>query len=73
MLNWELKGINIDDKYLSRLRFADDIVLFSSDYEELTNMLKEQKEASIVSKGVSGTTKIMSPYNTQVILDNINM
>lgn len=66
MLNWELKGINIDDKYLSRLRFADDIVLFSSDYEE-------QKEASIVSKGVSGTTKIMSPYNTQVILDNINM
>jgi len=45
MLNWELKGINIDDKDLSRLRFADDIVLFSSDYEDLTNKLKEQKGA----------------------------
>lgn len=37
-LDWELKSISNDGRYLIHLLFADDIVRFSSDYEELTNM-----------------------------------
>lgn len=34
-LDWELKGINVDGRYLSHLCFADDIVLFSIAHKEL--------------------------------------
>ncbi|GBP92567.1 Retrovirus-related Pol polyprotein from type-1 retrotransposable element R2 [Eumeta japonica] len=40
-LKWEGKGINIDGKYLSNLRFADDIVLFSTSSKQLEEMLTD--------------------------------
>ena len=43
-LDWENKGISINGKKLSNLRFADDIVLFSSDINELEGMLNELNE-----------------------------
>lgn len=46
-LRWEQKGIKIDGKYLSNLRFADDIILFSGTSSQLEDMLKDLCEVSI--------------------------
>ncbi|CAD6196957.1 unnamed protein product [Caenorhabditis auriculariae] len=46
--DWEnstdIRGINIDGKVLRNLRFADDIVLFSSSTTELSSMLNDLDE-----------------------------
>ncbi|CAD6196875.1 unnamed protein product [Caenorhabditis auriculariae] len=39
-----IRGINIDGKVLTNLRFADDIVLFSSSTTELSSMLNDLDE-----------------------------
>ena len=44
-LDWDEKGIRIDGKFLSNLRFADDIVLFSRNTNEAATMLNELNEA----------------------------
>ncbi len=44
-LEWDERGIRIDGRFLSNLRFADDIVLFSSNTTEAEAMLKELNEA----------------------------
>ncbi|KAK6761046.1 hypothetical protein RB195_022203 [Necator americanus] len=44
-LSWEEKGIRVDGRFLSNLRFADDIVLFSSSTSEAETMLSELNEA----------------------------
>ena len=44
-LDWDEKGIRIDGKFLSNLRFADDIVLFSRNTTEAETMLNELNEA----------------------------
>jgi len=38
-LNWDKRCLRVDGRYLSNLRFADDIVLISSTKEELIEML----------------------------------
>ena len=43
-LNWDERGIRVDGRFLSNLRFADDIVLFSSSITEAETMLKELNE-----------------------------
>ena len=43
-LEWENKGILINGKKLSNLRFADDIVIFSTNIKELEGMLNELNE-----------------------------
>lgn len=40
-LNWESMGVNINGKYLSNIRFADDIALFGNTEKELQQMIKE--------------------------------
>lgn len=40
-LPWQKKGIKIDGDYLNYLRFADDIVPYSNDTVELTEMLNK--------------------------------
>jgi Reverse transcriptase (RNA-dependent DNA polymerase) len=45
-LNWKNKGLKIDVKNLTNLRFADDIVLMSESKEELLKMIKELDVAS---------------------------
>ena len=37
-LAWQQKGVNIDGRFLNHLRFADDIMILSTDGEELGNM-----------------------------------
>ncbi|KAK6732101.1 hypothetical protein RB195_016466 [Necator americanus] len=44
-LSWEERGILVDGRFLSNLRFADDIVLFSSSTNEAETMLNELNEA----------------------------
>ncbi len=43
-LDWNERGIRVDGRFLSNLRFADDIVLFSSSINEAETMLKELNE-----------------------------
>ena len=42
-IDWEGKGlnVNIDGEYLSRVIFADDIILFAKSPDELTGMLTD--------------------------------
>ncbi|KAK6763962.1 hypothetical protein RB195_024337 [Necator americanus] len=44
-LSWEERGIRVDGRFLSNLRFADDIVLFSSSTNEAETMLNKLNEA----------------------------
>lgn len=44
-LNWDHKGISVDGNNLTNLRFADDIVLISSDLGEMKSMLRDLKSA----------------------------
>ncbi|KAK6729267.1 hypothetical protein RB195_006362 [Necator americanus] len=43
--SWEERGIRVDGNFLSNIRFADDIVLFSSSTNEAETMLNELNEA----------------------------
>lgn len=45
-LNWSKLGININGEYLNHLRFADDIVLLSDNYQDLKYMLETLDEES---------------------------
>ena len=40
-LNWETQGVKIDGKFLSNIRFADDIFLCTETPQELQQMLQE--------------------------------
>ncbi|CAG9834021.1 unnamed protein product, partial [Diabrotica balteata] len=70
--DWENRGICINGKYLNHLRYADDILLISSERQELELMLNELHEKSL-QKGL----KINFTYGaqtwtfTQVNLDRI--
>ncbi|KAK6725892.1 hypothetical protein RB195_004300 [Necator americanus] len=44
-LSWEERGVRVDGRFLSNLRFADDIVLFSSSTSEAETILNELNEA----------------------------
>ncbi|WKY08372.1 hypothetical protein Q1695_007692 [Nippostrongylus brasiliensis] len=44
-LDWDEKGIRVDGKFLSNLRFADDIVIFAKSTTEAETMLRELDEA----------------------------
>lgn len=46
-LPWSNQGININGKFLSHLRFADDIILFSETPHQLNKMVNELNQASI--------------------------
>ena len=61
-LNWEEKGIKIDGEFINHLRFADDIVLLASTFEELQEMLQElNKESKRVGLKMNlSKTKTMS-------------
>ena len=40
-LDWENKGVNINGKKISNLRFADDIILLSNSEDKLNDMISE--------------------------------
>ncbi|KAL1446846.1 hypothetical protein WDU94_003496 [Cyamophila willieti] len=61
-LQWRNRGININGRKLSNLRFADDIVLFSNNTRELQTMLKEMSKVAreVGLKMNLSKTKVMS-------------
>ncbi|KAK9876748.1 hypothetical protein WA026_014986 [Henosepilachna vigintioctopunctata] len=67
-LDWGEKGIKINGRYLSHLRFGDDIVLFSHDATDLQERINE---LSIASKEIgleinTAKTKMMlNPFCTR--------
>ena len=76
-LNWSRRGILIDGEYLSHLRFADDIIIFTRNIAELHEMLQELNQASL-EVGLSMNfkkTKIMcskhaEDTNRKITIDN---
>jgi len=69
-LEWKTNGININGSYLSHLKYADDIILFSQSSTDLQEMVQEMHVASerIGLQMNINKTKIMS--NTG---ENINI
>ena len=62
-LPWETRGLEVYGKYLSHLRFADDILIFANTAHELQQMLQEIADESenqgfkheqVEDKGVDG-------------------
>lgn len=45
-LVWENIGINMDGKYLSHLRFADNVILINSDLAQLKVMMEQLNSVS---------------------------
>jgi hypothetical protein len=74
-LNWVEKGLKIDGVYLNHLRFADDIVLISTDIHELKSMLQDlnHKSNQIGLKMNLDKTKILSNSLENITIDNINV
>ncbi|XP_068207564.1 uncharacterized protein [Palaemon carinicauda] len=59
-LDWENIGININGEYPNKLRFADDIVLFTELWGELQNMIDLIRESRDVRLKMNiSKTKIM--------------
>ena len=44
-LNWENRGLNLDGRNLTNLRFADDIVLLADNLKDIKDMLQELQNA----------------------------
>uniref|UniRef100_A0AAR5P8J5 Reverse transcriptase domain-containing protein n=1 Tax=Dendroctonus ponderosae TaxID=77166 RepID=A0AAR5P8J5_DENPD len=66
------KDVNIDREYLSHLRFADDIVLISSDEDQFEQMIQELHQASMIV-GLEmnlNKTKILSQSHIAVTADS---
>ncbi|EYC30868.1 hypothetical protein Y032_0004g1820 [Ancylostoma ceylanicum] len=55
-LNWDEKGLSIDGKMLSNLRFADDILLISKNTKEMNQLINELNEVG-KSIGLKTNTK----------------
>ena len=65
------KGIRIDGSHLNNLRFADDIVLISSDVSELGEMLEQLNNAAkkVGLRMNLSKTKIISDTKTDIIIE----
>ncbi|CAH2088608.1 unnamed protein product [Euphydryas editha] len=63
-LKWEKLGLNINNKYINHLRFADDIVLLSDNKMELQTMINDLHAASqqVGLEINRSKTKIMTNY-----------
>lgn len=73
-LNWDSEGIQINNKRLSHLRFADDIVVFAETYQKLQNMINQlNEESKLVGLHMNlGKTKIMTNSKKgKVMLENV--
>lgn len=71
-LKWSKQGINVNGKYLSHLRFADDIVVLSENPIKLNTMINELQGAS-ARVGLEMNlekTKVMTNSNITPVLIN---
>lgn len=71
-LKWENKGININGKLLSNLRFADDIVLFAESAPQLEIMIQEIYDVSVAIGLQLNTTKTKIMTNSERIPINVD-
>ena len=71
-LNWNHKGIKIDGEYLNYLRFADDIILFSSNPRELQQMQQELNQESL-KFGLSMNIKKTKIMKNELMNENMNI
>ncbi|VDO08661.1 unnamed protein product [Brugia timori] len=65
-LNWEEKGLDVNGKKLTNLRFADDVILFANSEEELTVMINELSQQSVTA----GLT--MNAKKTKILTNKTN-
>ena len=74
-LNWENKGLKIDEEYLNHLRFADDIFLCTETPQELEIMLHELCEESNLSglRVNISKTKIKVEDNSPIYVNNTHV
>ena len=66
-LNWSKAGIKINGKYLSHLRFAADIVIFSNNPENLQAQIKALNESSKASGLMMNLNKTQIMFNDFLI------
>lgn len=72
-LNWDKAGLNINGKYLSHLRFADDLVLLSESSKQLQTMLDAPNAASKrvgLEMNLSKTMVMSNSINRRISVDN---
>lgn len=74
-LCWEDRGILVDGKYLSHLRYADDVVLISSSAAELQMMVDDLNR---VTKRIGlqmnlQKTKVLSHENISITVDGVSL
>ena len=72
-LNWENQGVKIDGKFLSNLRFSDDIFLCTETPQEPQQMLQELSDESrrMCLKMNIAKTKVMVADNTPINVNNV--
>ena len=73
-LPWSTQGIDVEGHFLSHLRFADDIILFSESSHQLNSMMNDLQQAS-TKVGLEmnlDKTKVMTNYRkTPIMVNNI--
>lgn len=75
-LKWDKRGLKIDGEYLSHLRFADDIVVFSENPQDIQQMLNDlARNSKKVGLSLNPTkTKIMTNGSREdVIVEGRNI
>ena len=72
-LDWKKYGLNIDGKYLSHLRIADDLVLLSETWSQLQLMIHSLNKASKkfgLEMNLSKTMLMTNSTETKISVDN---
>lgn len=72
-INWNGKGIIINDERLNHLRFADDIVLISNSTKELNDMIEELDKVSIQVGLKMNLQKTKVMFNACIKKENIKI
>lgn len=73
-LIWKEKGININGEFLSNLRFADDIILFSETATQLQKMVNELYTVSYeigLELNITKTKVMTNTSKTNIMVNNI--
>ena len=72
-LDWEEKGLRVNGEYISHLRFADDIVLFAANAEDLTSRLEELNTAGQKIGLRINLTKTKVMYNSFAVQEPVKL